>query len=124
MIYLFNLASRHNDWLSTRQATVAGNIANANTPGYRARDVEPFEDAMAATKLEMARTAPSHIQLASLPAQPVDAKEADVWEVTYSGNSVSLDQEMMKAGEVQRSFSLNAGLAKSFHRMLLMAAKG
>ncbi|ACL59392.1 flagellar basal body rod protein [Methylobacterium nodulans ORS 2060] len=41
-VYLIDLALREAQHLSARQATVAGNIANADTPGYRARDVVPF----------------------------------------------------------------------------------
>ncbi|MGX1258429.1 flagellar basal body rod protein FlgB [Sinorhizobium fredii] len=38
-IQLFELASRQAQWLTVRQNVVAGNIANANTPHYRAKDV-------------------------------------------------------------------------------------
>ena len=34
-IQLFNVVSRHNHWLAVRQSTIAGNIANANTPASR-----------------------------------------------------------------------------------------
>ncbi len=43
----FSLSPRSsNRWLVVRQSTVAQNIANANTPGYKAVDVEPFEAAL------------------------------------------------------------------------------
>ena len=42
-IQLFELASRQAEWLATRQCVVAGNIANANTPGFKAKDVTPFQ---------------------------------------------------------------------------------
>jgi len=42
-VHLFELASQQARWLSARQVTVAENIANANTPGYKAADVPPFE---------------------------------------------------------------------------------
>lgn len=39
-IHLFDLAFRRNEWLGAKQAAIAGNIANANTPGFKAqRDV-------------------------------------------------------------------------------------
>ncbi len=41
-IQLFDLASRQAEWLTIRQQVVAGNIANANTPKFRAKDVTPF----------------------------------------------------------------------------------
>ena len=42
-VQLFELASQQAHWLSARQVAVAENIANANTPGYKAADVPPFE---------------------------------------------------------------------------------
>ena len=53
----------------------------------------------------------------------VDVEKKDSWDVTYSGNSVSLEQEMMKAGEVARDHTLTTNLIKSIHSMMLMAAK-
>jgi flagellar basal-body rod protein FlgB len=42
-IQLFELTSKQAHWLTVRQSVVAGNIANANTPGYAAREVAAFE---------------------------------------------------------------------------------
>ena len=44
---IFSLAERRMVWLDRRQATLAQNVANANTPGFRARDSAPFADALA-----------------------------------------------------------------------------
>jgi flagellar basal-body rod protein FlgB len=46
VIHLFDLASQQARWLSARHIAVASNIANANTPGYKAADVPPFETAV------------------------------------------------------------------------------
>jgi flagellar basal-body rod protein FlgB len=37
---------------------------------------------------------------------------------------VVLENELMKAGEVRRSFELNTAIVKAFHTMLMMATKG
>ena len=42
-IQLFELTSKQAHWLTVRQTVVAGNIANANTPGYATREVAAFE---------------------------------------------------------------------------------
>ena len=44
---LFDLADRRLAYLQHRQQVLAQNVANANTPGYRARDLEPFAAALA-----------------------------------------------------------------------------
>jgi flagellar basal-body rod protein FlgB len=124
-IYLLNLASRKTAWLSARQATIAANIANQNTPGYQAKDVAPFQDVLAQTRLDMATTNPSH--LATSASGDVGAQtrvdDPDAFEVTESGNSVGLESEMAKGGEVNRQFALTTNLVKSFHSMLMAALK-
>ena len=120
---LFSLASQQAGWLSTRQATIASNVANANTPGYRAQDVQPFSAVLSHMQLSMATTAPGHIQPASLAGDRTKVKTSDSWDVVHSGNSVNLEQEMMKAGEVNRAHALNVNIVRSFHQMLINAVK-
>ncbi len=57
-IYLFDLASSQPRWLAIRQATVAQNIANANTPGYMAKEVAPFGDIYEQTQLSSSQPIP------------------------------------------------------------------
>lgn len=120
---LFSLASQQAGWLSTRQATIASNVANANTPGYRAQDVQPFSAVLSHLQLPMATTAPGHIQPASLAGDRTKVKTSDSWDVVHSGNSVNLEQEMMKAGDVNRAHALNVNIVRSFHQMLINAVK-
>lgn len=122
-IHLFSLASEKNAWLSTRQATIAQNISHVDTPGYRARDIQPFKDVMDKTRLHMAATDPSHLER-DASARQVRGKKADSWGITHSGNSVNVEQELMKAGSVAREHALSTSIIKSFHRMILMSVKG
>ena len=122
-VYLFDLASRQAQWLAARQSTISGNIANANTPGYKARDVEPFADVLDKTKLAMVATNASHLGFAPSQGEGAKVKKADSWDTVYSKNSVSLEQEMIKAGDVNRQHSLNTSIIKSFHRMLMSSVR-
>lgn len=122
-IHLFDLASRHAQWASVRQATIAGNIANANTPGYGALDIEPFNAVFDKTALRLARTEPGHIDVTESGIEPGKVAKGESWDITHSGNTVSLDQELVKAGEVNLAFSLNSNVVRSFHRMLLQAVR-
>ncbi len=122
-VYLFDLASRQSQWLAARQTTISGNVANANTPGYRARDVEPFADILDKTKLTMAATNASHIGISPSRAEAAKVKKSDSWDIVHSKNSVSLEQEMIKAGEVNRQHSMNTTIVKTFHRMLLTSVR-
>ena len=123
-IHLFDITSQHNQWLANRQSLIASNIANANTTGYKAVDLKPFEEILNATKLEMTATTPGHM----LPDPPTSAASADkragsTWDIVHSGNSVTLEKELMKAGEVNGAYSLNTSVLKSFERMMLTASR-
>ena len=122
-VYLFDLASRQAQWLAARQTTISGNVANANTPGYRARDVEPFADVLDKTKLVMAATSNGHIGISPSHTEATKVKKSESWDTVYSKNSVSLEQELIKAGEVNRQHTLNMTIVKSFHRMLLTSVR-
>lgn len=122
-VYLFSLAHRQSDWLAVRQSVVAQNVANANTPGFKALDVEPFTSVLDSTRLEMAATNVSHLNYSG-SQKAVEVTERDKpWEVLHSGNDISLDEELLKAGEVNGAFSLNTSVTKAFHRMLLASSK-
>ena len=122
-LYLLELASSQARWLELRQSTIAANVANANTPGFRARDVEPFNRILDAMPVRLATTSPAHIHLGSAETETRANAKKDSWEVVHSGNSVSLEQEMIKAGDVHRDYSLNAAIVRSFQRMILAGAK-
>lgn len=123
-IHLLELASSQARWLSIRQATIAGNVANANTPGFMARDVEPFTKTLDKTKVTLATTSPAHIAVDDAEATTSKTRKEDSWDIVYSGNSVNLEQEMLKAGDVNRDYSLNTAIVKSFHNMFTACMKG
>jgi flagellar basal-body rod protein FlgB len=122
-VFLLDLASQQSRWLGLRQSTIAGNISNVATPGYRAQDVRPFEDVLARTGFDLAQTSSGHMRLDSSEARGRVVKSPDTWETTLSGNSVSAEEQLMKAGEVSRGFGLNNGVVRAFHRMMLSAVK-
>jgi len=123
-IHLFDLASRHAQWLTVRQTAIAENISNANTPGYEAGDVAPFEAIYDGAGLSIATSDPRHLGFEAAEPASFAVKDAPAWEIHHSGNSVSLEQELMKANEVNGDYSLNRGISKAFNRMLLASLKG
>ena len=122
-LYLFELASSQARYLELRQQTIATNVANANTPGFKARDVEPFNKVLDTMPVRLATTSPSHLQLSAAETDTRATAKKDSWEVVHSGNSVSLEQEMIKGNDVNRDYSMNSAVVRSFHRMLLQSAK-
>ena len=122
-LYLFELASSQARYLELRQSTIATNVANANTPGFKARDVEPFNKVLEGTPVRLATTSPSHMQLPAAETDTRATAKKDSWDVVHSGNSVSLEQEMIKGSDVSRDYSMNSAVVRSFHRMVLSSAK-
>ena len=122
-IHLFDLAAKQARWLSLSQAVIAANVSNANTPDYKAQTVRPFADVLDRTQLQLASTNAAHLDLDPAEKQAMAAKAENPWETTESGNTVSLEQEMIKAGDVNRSYALNTDLVKAFHGMLLESVK-
>lgn len=121
-VYLFDLASSHAQWLSLRQAAISSNVANANTPGFKGKDIEPFNKILDSKVVPMAVTSPNHITTGSTMQSQGMRKEKS-WDVVHSGNSISVEQEMLKAGDVNRDYSLNTAIVKSFHRMFMNSTK-
>ena len=122
-MYLFDVASRHMTWLAERQSVTAANIANADTPDYRARDVEPFSAILDAAPLQLSTTSPGHLQLAGGNASATGQRPGESWDQAHSGNNVSIEKELMTASSNSRMMSLDISLARSFHRMLLTSVK-
>lgn len=122
-IYLYKLASQRIGYLSTRQSLIAGNVANANTPSFRAQDLKPFSAALRETALTMSMTNPAHM---TPGAQGIDAprtSEQDAANATVSGNSVDIETEMVKLGETSRDYTEATGIQKAFHQMFTQALK-
>ena len=123
---LLTLASRHRSWLAVAQTTVAENIANATTPVFKAREVEPFEKYVgsAETAVPMQSSPAGQIKAdGEVPAVKVEPSD-DGRSVTHSGNAVVVEDQLMKAGDIKRDYSLNVSVTQAFRRMLLMGLKG
>lgn len=121
-VNLFQLASQQANWLSVRQTAVAGNIANANTPGYGAVDVVPFEAMLNKKTTGLAATHPKHIHHASA-AEAFTIDRDDESPMMPSGNTVVLEDQLMKSGQVRRDMEMNTAIVKAFHRMLMMTTR-
>lgn len=122
-VRLFDLASKQAQWLSVRQAAVAGNVANANTPGYAAMEVESFGKVLSRLNALPVATQPGHLLGPGGDGFDVEADQSAL-PLVATGNSVVIEEELVKAGEVRRAFELNTGIVRSFNRMLAMTVKG
>lgn len=122
-VYLYKLASERTQWLNTRQSLIAGNVANANTPGFQAKDLPPFASVLTDTQMTMVSTNPFHILPSESELNPPRAEDEDGANATLSGNSVNLENEMIKLGDVSREANTTNAIKKIFHSMMMSALK-
>ena len=86
-------------WLDERQRVVAQNVANADTPGYVARDLKAPTDFAAALRqgggLQMTRTSAAHIAPPTANVARFESNNAPDSETTLDGNSVVVEEQIV-----------------------------
>lgn len=103
---IFQLASGLTRHASDRQAIVAENIANADTPGFKARDLVSFEDSFAAqSALGLRGTRAGHIthRNETIFTSPFGVESPN-------GNTVSIESEMMRMTEIKQQHDMAIGI--------------
>ncbi len=118
----FQLASQRMSWLAANQRVVAENIANADTPGFKAREVSPFEALVDGSRTGGVRTTHAgHIQGGGHVGGLRATADSAAWETTIDGNTVVLEQQTLKAAEISESYQLAAQLYGKGHQLLGIA---
>ncbi len=91
-------------WHQERQRLLAENVANADTPRFRPRDLTPPDfERMAPAQVALARTSPGHVAaLAGTSRFETDRQGG--YEVRPTGNAVNLEDEMLKVAANQMDY--------------------
>ncbi|MEK7266588.1 MAG: flagellar basal body protein [Pseudomonadota bacterium] len=118
-----NLAGRL-QFLAARTNVVAENIANADTPGYVARDLKApdFSSRVSAHALKI--TNPRHIAAAPGAAAAVRPHLAPDGEASLNGNKVSVETQMMKLSETRMDYQLASSVYRKGVELIRLAARG
>lgn len=95
-----------------RHTVIAENIANADTPGYQAKDITPFSDMYSKAMSE-------HRPVAHMNAQSTVMDSGQT--ASANGNSVSLEQQMMLSSEVKGTHDMALAVYKKSLDMMRMA---
>lgn len=101
--------------LAQRQKVLAGNIANADTPGFKARD---FDFAAA---LNEARAQPAGAT-AAVPDAKLQWREAE--QPTMDGNTVDLDRERANFADNSVKFEATLRFINGSAKTMLDAIRG
>lgn len=127
---LFHIMKERMDWLAQRQKVLAQNVANADTGNYEAKDLAPqdfrklLQKHSTATRLSMAETSINHQTGQSGGNQFRYANARDYYEVTPTGNAVTLEEQMLRMSETREQYKLTTQLYKKYSNMFKLAAKG
>lgn len=99
---VFRMAQAMSVHAATKQALSAQNMANADTPGYVARDITPFSEVLEtdSPQFGIKATRSAHLN-GQKPAGGGEIFERDA-EHDPNGNSVSLELEMLQAVTAKR----------------------
>ena len=119
---LFAMLTQRLNWLTERQKVLAQNIANVDTPGYKPRDLKKlsFEQMVqgSSASLPMMGTNARDISATTKSSiGPNDTVKDKPIETTLSGNSVTLDAELMKLSNTAADHTLALNL---YHDQLAM----
>jgi flagellar basal-body rod protein FlgB len=125
---LFEMMTKRLSWLGRRQEVLAENIANADTPHYKPRDLKPLDFGQAVSaemgKLQLVATNPEHLAGTVPPGSAFqDAREKKPIETTLSGNSVVFEEQLMKANQTAMDYELTTNLYRK-HLAMIREALG
>lgn len=109
---LFALVEHRLGWIERRQAVLAQNVANANTPGYIARDIEPFAASMSKVNAGLYQTNVSHLASTLLTSKPDWRTHPS--ERSPDGNAVSLNEELTKIADTESAQALVTNLYRKY----------
>jgi len=122
-LQIFKMAHAMAQHAGARQSVLARNIANADTPGYTARDIAPFAESYKGDAAFAQRaTRPGHFG-DTAGGYAVQARAGDAAMSDPNGNSVALEHEMLKAVDAKRQHDRALAIYKS-SLTVLRAATG
>ncbi len=126
---LFKLLSARMGWLSQRQAVLAQNIANADTPDYQPNDLQSKDflklaqtSAASSANISVQKTARGHLDgLASARLSLAGKHQRQTYEVSPDGNAVILEEQTAKAGQTALDHQLATNVYRKYVGMFKIA---
>jgi flagellar basal-body rod protein FlgB len=122
---ILNTLRQRMEWLTERQTVLADNIANSDTPEFTAKDISPidFESELKSATV-MRVTNVNHMvgtKAAGHSASIIDSPDS---EASPNGNSVVLEDQMIKVSDTQFDYAASVNLYKKALGLIRMAVGG
>ncbi|MFN8388991.1 MAG: flagellar basal body rod protein FlgB [Bdellovibrionota bacterium] len=121
----FDVLQRAMDLRAERHGILTSNIANSETPGFHAQEVDfsgELQKALGQPTEELSKTSPMHMDLTSASGAHIVPDTSA--PMGADGNNVDLDIEMGKLGENSREYANAATWLGVQLRLLKTAARG
>jgi flagellar basal-body rod protein FlgB len=123
---LFQAINSKMKFLDKRQSVISQNIANSDTPNYKAVDLKKvdFSDMLKnvsrdrISRVSMEQTQAGHISPNGAPANPRIEKNKNIYEIAPDSNAVIIEEQMIKANDIQMNYNLMTNLYRSNMDML------
>ena len=125
-VTIMNMARGHMRYQTQRQKVLSENIANIDTPYYKAQDLKPLDFGKLAEqeskRLELRATSPKHIEGVHGIGGPYrEEKVRDTYETNPVKNNVSVDEQMANVNTTQAQFQLSSTLYKKMNQLFRTA---
>lgn len=127
---IFNLARQRMGYLGERQAVLSHNVANADTPGYKSRDLTKMDfksvlDRTSSGNVSLAMTNTKHMRPAGAETFGYKVREdQNTFETSPDGNSVQIDEQILKINETAADYQMTVGMYRKMSEMLRLALGG
>ena len=125
---LFGMLHQRMDYLAQRQRVLGQNIANADTPGYTARDLVPqdFRQTVArqGTVVQITTNNPQHVSIPMDDSTYENRESSRVYETAVSDNNVVIEEQMMKLAATAGDFTLATNVYRKYTQMHRAALGG
>ena len=106
-IPLFSMLRTRMQWHQERQKVLAENVANADTPNFRPRDLGPLQFDRATptlTAVGLDRTAAGHFASSEASSSQFQSSGSAGFQVRTVGGQVNLEDEMIKVAANQMDY--------------------
>lgn len=111
-INILDLTSSMASHAAQRHAVIAENIANSDTPNYKAKDLEGFSEAFRSKSMQ-------GIDRVGNDFKTIETNMGDAH--SPNGNSVSLEDQMMRSAQTQNDHALAIMVYKKSMSLMKMA---
>lgn len=104
---LFSMLRTRMQWHQERQRLLSENVSNADTAGYRPRDLTPLQfdrSALSMAPIGLERTASAHLSASAGSTSRFESSRPGGYDVRPTGNAVNLEDEMIKVAANQMDY--------------------